>query len=193
MSDVSTRMASHIDAPPARSKDPLAPSTVTVLRMLRRTWVVPALVALLALAILAYGGYFLGWTWTGFSGNTLWDWLSLLVTPVTLGIISLAFTVQQGKKSLLESENQRQEAAVEACIERLSALMVERDLKQSPPGSPVRDVARAHILAAWQRVDDQRRAVIFQFLDDSGLRDAEHPIIDLPGDGRRGAGTTELA
>lgn len=38
----------------------------------------------LVLAILLVGGYGLGWTWTGFQGNTLWDWLHLLLLPVTL-------------------------------------------------------------------------------------------------------------
>lgn len=29
-------------------------------------------------------GYTVPWNWTGFRGNTLWDWLSLIVLPVTL-------------------------------------------------------------------------------------------------------------
>ena len=28
------------------------------------------------------GGYLLRWTWTGYSGNTLWDWLQLLLLPL---------------------------------------------------------------------------------------------------------------
>jgi putative effector of murein hydrolase LrgA (UPF0299 family) len=30
------------------------------------------------------GGYGLGWTWTGYQGNTLWDWLSLLLLPLVV-------------------------------------------------------------------------------------------------------------
>jgi putative effector of murein hydrolase LrgA (UPF0299 family) len=30
------------------------------------------------------GGYGLGWRWTGFQGNTLWDWLSLLLLPLVV-------------------------------------------------------------------------------------------------------------
>jgi len=47
--------------------------------------------ALLALTLI--GGYGFNWTWTGFPGNTLWDWMNLLVLPVTLGLLSLAFEV----------------------------------------------------------------------------------------------------
>jgi uncharacterized membrane protein len=44
------------------------------------------LLAALAIAfvIVLAGGYELGWTWTGFDGRTLWDWLELLVLPVTV-------------------------------------------------------------------------------------------------------------
>jgi hypothetical protein len=44
-----------------------------------------AAVVVAALLVLAFGGYVFNWTWTGFGGNTVWDWLSLLITPVTLG------------------------------------------------------------------------------------------------------------
>jgi hypothetical protein len=42
-------------------------------------------VVLLALfALVAVLGYALPWSWTGFEGNTLWDWLSLVVLPLTV-------------------------------------------------------------------------------------------------------------
>lgn len=40
--------------------------------------------AALVLALLAVGGYVGNWGWTGFRGNTLWDWLHLLLLPVAL-------------------------------------------------------------------------------------------------------------
>ena len=30
------------------------------------------------------GGYLGRWSWTGFTGNTLWDWLHLLLLPLLL-------------------------------------------------------------------------------------------------------------
>jgi len=35
-------------------------------------------------ALVAVLGYVVPWPWTGFRGNTLWDWLSLLVLPLTV-------------------------------------------------------------------------------------------------------------
>jgi hypothetical protein len=40
-------------------------------------------------AVLVFGGYRLGWTWTGFAGNLLWDWLELLVLPVAVTVLPL--------------------------------------------------------------------------------------------------------
>jgi uncharacterized membrane protein len=40
--------------------------------------------AAIAFVVLLAGGYWLGWTWTGFDGRTLWDWLELLVLPVAV-------------------------------------------------------------------------------------------------------------
>jgi hypothetical protein len=48
--------------------------------------------AALALAALVFlwGGYARCWTWTGFQANgQLWDWLSLLLLPVTIAVIPL--------------------------------------------------------------------------------------------------------
>jgi hypothetical protein len=35
-------------------------------------------------AVLVILGYAIPWKWTGFRGNTLWDWLGLIALPVTL-------------------------------------------------------------------------------------------------------------
>ncbi|HUZ20689.1 MAG TPA: hypothetical protein VMU75_08990 [Acidimicrobiales bacterium] len=46
---------------------------------------------LAAFVVLVIGGYALGWTWTGFQGNTLWDWLELLALPVVVALLPLWF------------------------------------------------------------------------------------------------------
>ena len=55
-------------------------------------WLVASTAIAAVLVILAIGGYLLGWTWTGFRGNTLWDWLQLLVLPVALTVSTLWFS-----------------------------------------------------------------------------------------------------
>ena len=41
-------------------------------------------IAGIALGLLVIGGYAFDWAWTGFQGNTFWDWLHLLLVPFLL-------------------------------------------------------------------------------------------------------------
>jgi hypothetical protein len=43
--------------------------------------------AVAALVVAIVGGYSLGWRWTGFEGNTLFDWLQLFIAPLLLPIV----------------------------------------------------------------------------------------------------------
>jgi hypothetical protein len=42
-----------------------------------------------AFAVLALCGYLVPWSWTGFTGNTLWDWLELALLPLAVATASL--------------------------------------------------------------------------------------------------------
>jgi hypothetical protein len=45
--------------------------------------------ALSAFAVLVLVGYIVPWAWTGFYGNTLWDWLELLALPLAVALAPL--------------------------------------------------------------------------------------------------------
>jgi hypothetical protein len=44
--------------------------------------------------ITVIGGYALQWKWTGYHGNTLWDWLELLLVPLVFPTILLPFLLK---------------------------------------------------------------------------------------------------
>jgi hypothetical protein len=44
---------------------------------------------LTAWALTIVGGYAWGWSWTGYQGNTLWDWLGLLLLPLLVPTVLL--------------------------------------------------------------------------------------------------------
>jgi hypothetical protein len=50
---------------------------------------VAALAAGIILAAIALGGYLVPWAWTGFRGNTLWDWLNLVALPLAVAVAPL--------------------------------------------------------------------------------------------------------
>ncbi len=67
---------------------PVAVALIPVARDLRQEWsarhtaITAAGLALAAALVL--GGYLASWGWTGFTGNTLWAWLHLLLLPLLL-------------------------------------------------------------------------------------------------------------
>ena len=52
-------------------------------------WTIALVAAVLVLVVLLIGSYAFNWKWTGFRGNTLWNWLELLVLPVALALAPL--------------------------------------------------------------------------------------------------------
>jgi hypothetical protein len=51
---------------------------------------------LVALAIVVVLGYAAPWAWTGFVGNTLWDWINLVLLPLTLLAIPHLLALREG-------------------------------------------------------------------------------------------------
>jgi hypothetical protein len=54
---------------------------------LARSHVVIVAGAMAAVAVLAVLGYTIPWRWTGFSGNTAWDWIKLLLLPLMVPLV----------------------------------------------------------------------------------------------------------
>lgn len=61
-------------------------------------WQVALWALAVAFVVLVYGGYVLGWAWTGFRGNTLWDWLELMVVPFVLPAVLTQITRQEEER-----------------------------------------------------------------------------------------------
>lgn len=69
----------------------LVPVWIDLSRGVQRVHRVAGAAALALLAVALAGGYGEGWRWTGFEGNTLFDWLQLLVAPLLFPIVLVPF------------------------------------------------------------------------------------------------------
>jgi uncharacterized protein YggL (DUF469 family) len=147
---------------------------------------------LVGFVITIIGGYAFNWAWTGFSANKLWEWLNLLILPVTLALAANLISMQQNRRGLQEGEAQhqhdlqiaednRQEEVLDAYIDQMIQLLLEKNLKASGPGSDIREVARIHTLTALRRLNTTRQRIVLQFLDEAGLIQQANPIINLSG------------
>src|SRR5215210_3174082 len=134
------------------------------------------------------------WTLREFGGQTVWDWLHLLsalAIPVVLAAAGLWFTAQQDQRQhqiedqraqqAQKIENQRAEAerelaeqraqdeALQAYLDQMSSLLLERDLRTSEEDSEVRTLARVRTLTVLERLDPSRKTAVVQFLVEAKL------------------------
>ncbi|MDX1413406.1 MAG: pentapeptide repeat-containing protein, partial [Candidatus Promineifilaceae bacterium] len=149
-------------------------------------------IGILAIIIL---GLFLFWalrpeqfqTWSGFGTaadeglKTLWDWLGLLLLPLTL--IGLTWWWQRTAKEIAKEKAMAGlvQDSIESFVSRMTDLMMDRGLLESQEGDEIRVIARALTSTTLRRVDGAGKGVIVEYLHKSGLLDVHDPIVDLSG------------
>jgi uncharacterized protein YjbI with pentapeptide repeats len=129
------------------------------------------------------------WALRNFGGKTLWDWLQLLVVPIVLSLITVAFAWQQSDRqqkieaTRAESERQieeqrAQDAALQAYLDQMSQLMLERDLRSSKERSEESTLARARTRTVLARLNSRRKGSVVQFLYEADLIN-KNPVVSL--------------
>ena len=87
---------------------PVAITLIPVMDEIRLSWT-PRDTALAAAGLAVFAGIVIGgyvghWAWTGFTGNTLWDWLHLLLLPLLLPTVIVPRLVPRMKATLIVVE-----------------------------------------------------------------------------------------
>jgi uncharacterized protein YjbI with pentapeptide repeats len=148
-------------------------------------WVIVAVLVAIGIACAFYW-----WPWSGFGGykdadgnwqreKTLWDWMDLLIVPCFLAIIAFAFDRTAKARDRKRELNRSREDALQAYLDQVSNLMLEKALCASQPNSEVRYVARAQTLTALRRLDGERKGILIRFLYDAKLIEDKAAAVDL--------------
>jgi uncharacterized protein YjbI with pentapeptide repeats len=163
-------------------------------------------IILLLLFILAVVWF--GWNWTGFNGGypkitttstisnvetleqaparTLWDWLGLLAVlavPVVVAFGAARFTANQAQVSEAANTDNQRATALQIYFDKMSELILDKNLRKSHTNDDVVDIARARTLTMLSLLDGQRKSSIIQFLEESHLIE----LINLSGADLSGA------
>jgi uncharacterized protein YjbI with pentapeptide repeats len=116
------------------------------------------------------------WARTGFGDKTLWDLLQLLVVPLVLVGIGLLFELQQAEREARRSEAEQylaeqraQDEALQAYLDQMSQLILDRKLLEAEPGTPVHTLAQARTSTAILRLDAEHNESVTRFLIESKL------------------------
>ncbi len=65
-----------------------------------------AVIAAAVFGLLVLAGYLVPWSWTGFTGNTLWDWLHLLLLPLLIPIVLVPTLVPMARARMVAVESE---------------------------------------------------------------------------------------
>jgi uncharacterized protein YjbI with pentapeptide repeats len=163
---------------------------------------VGVIIAILLLISLIQAGY--RYTWTGFGASTpllapnqvlipaktFWDWLELLLIPMVLAVGGIWWSraMRREQQALARervaqeerlADAQAQAAALQAYLEQLSTLLIEKELRTSAPDAEVRRVASAWTQTIARRLRGESKGLLVSFLHESGLITGEQPILSL--------------
>jgi uncharacterized protein YjbI with pentapeptide repeats len=131
------------------------------------------------------------WTLREFGGKPAWDWLQLLIVPLALAVITLAFTWQQdARQQKIEDRRAEVERAVEeqraqaeqeiqeeraehatlqAYLDQMGTLLLDRNLRTPDENSDVRRLARARTVVVLDALGPERQERVLRFLSEAEL------------------------
>jgi Pentapeptide repeats (8 copies) len=121
----------------------------------------------------------LHWDWTGLGGKKLWDWLQLLIIPAVLAIGGYLFSLAHSSTEQEIALNNQREATLQDYLDKMSELLLEKHLRESPIDDEVRKIARVRTLTVLRRIDGERKASVLRFLYESDLINKDKPIMYL--------------
>jgi uncharacterized protein YjbI with pentapeptide repeats len=142
----------------------------------------------------AWTGVALKWFWSGLAPKSAWDWLELLIIPIVLGASVLWFN-RQARRAQNDIETRRQKLAqmlaqqergndrhiaedrarddaLRSYFDRMSELILDKNLGESDKGTVEQVVASARTLAVIRSLEgDQRgrKIHVIKFLIESNL------------------------
>jgi uncharacterized protein YjbI with pentapeptide repeats len=151
-----------------------------------------AIILAVVFLIVVIGGYTGSWyfSWTGLAdytkppgvtdrGKTLWDWLELLIIPAVLAGGAMWFSRAEREAEREIASDRLREAALQGYLDKMTELLLEKDLRTSEADDEARAVARARTLTVLRQLDGERRATLLRFLYEAKLINKDDTVVDL--------------
>lgn len=178
-----------------------------------KQWILRGL--LLLLAVLIPIGIVFGYrlNWTGFGSyttpqgeyqraKTFWDWMELALIPIALAVIAYGFNEASRRRERNQAETQRkleneriqnhqEEEALQAYLDRMQELLLEKDLLKALEGSTASQLAYTLTQLTLKRLSPSRKTTVLSFLVTSQLvqqHDGRGPTVSLAGADLEGIG-----
>ena len=122
---------------------------------------------------------------TGAANKELWNYSELFIVPLVLVVGAFLLDTGQRNRERREAvarkkredeveERRAQDAALQAYLDHMSALLIDKGLREDPDEyASVRVAARARTLAVLSQLDGERKGTVLQFLREARLINRE--------------------
>jgi len=127
------------------------------------------IIVLIALIAFIFAAYRFGLSGTGFLNKTLWDWLQLFIIPLALAGVALLFNLATTRRDQQIAIDKQRGDLLQAYLDRMSELLLEKKLRTAKPDAEVRDVVRVRTTTVLCQLDGWRVGYAFVFLRETGL------------------------
>lgn len=124
----------------------------------------------------------------------VWDWIGLIGISAVIGAVGVYYTHRE-RKAQEAAENQRaQDEALNAYLDQMSNLIIERKLRHKDEGSDERKLAQARTIAVLLGLDKDRKRRALKLLYELGLvvKTNNEPILHLKNAGLDRANLSEI-
>lgn len=125
-------------------------------------YLIQILLLIVFVAVVVFG-YVYKLEWVGVVGKnsskTLWDWMELLIIPFVLTIGLWLLNKKEKQDEEAHDLEKFQESALQHYLDKLSDLMINKDLKNQR----VREVARARTFVTLKILDGKRKGLLLIF------------------------------
>jgi hypothetical protein len=126
---------------------------------------------------------------------TLWDWMKLLIVPLVIAGIGIWFNSQQRAGETQSAERRAEDDALEAYLNDMTTLMVDKELRKAQLGDDLSTAARARTLTVLNRLfRSVHNREVLRFLYESKLigTTEDPPVVNLRGQRYRNYTRLEL-
>lgn len=144
---------------------------------------IASMVVVVALAVAAL--VWLGGVESGFDAKTMWDWLDMLVVPISgvwlAGLFALAKARADRRSDAARAlaEERTQVETLSAYLECMQELITGQHLPSSAANGPGKAMARARTFAALRILNGTRKGILLRFLHEAGVLNGAAPHMEL--------------
>lgn len=101
--------------------------------------------------------------------KTLWDWLDLLIVPVSIGVVGWIYKEYEKSKEERRIKEDKYNDILDSYFKNISDLILNSNLTKNKKNKKSKKIARTRTIIALEELDGERKGQILQFLRETKL------------------------